>query len=645
MRKIIIFVLVALLLFGSCSCGGKEDIKTNDPVQIDRNSEYRSIIKNGESEYCIVIAKNCALPTTYAARELNLFLKESTDVELPVVTDEEYLENDNPDYKVFSLGKNKVLSNASLNFDYSEIAEEGFFVKTSGNGIYIDSNTDTGLFYGIYEFLDKYLNALFFLDESFYIDKTSELKVYDTNIVESPAFKYREYGTKTDTFLQTLRMRYHRGTTYSEQLGKNLSSKDFYDISEGHTFYKMVPYTQYKDEHPEWFLLDGSNWDLTNGMDDEGNIPADKDTIFHKALEVLKQIIIDNPEKVYFMVGQPDNARTNPSQRAKLLKDKFGGESGLLMVFINNLAEEIEKWINETDPGREVYIVSFAYQGTRYSPSVKDNSTGEFLPAHKKVKARDNVVIRLCFECCNYHSLADENCVINKKYYEQLKGWQSIASHLFVWTYSINFRDYLVYAPFVRTMKDNFIMYRDCGTLHMYNNAIYESNLYTTCLQSFLFSKLMWNPEQDVNQLISKHNKAWFGDVADDYVNEYLYLMDSHIAYLDATYDDGYQTDLYEGADYLSTKNWPLAVLNKAINILETAMKKVKESDSLTKDEKDLYIKRLYQTIITPREMIYRNLNAYIQSSVERESFTKVYNETIKKAGIKMIAPGNEIVD
>ena len=644
MKKLLsILLLISLLIGVFTGCGPEQIDDEGDGIKY--NSEKKYIVQNNATDYAIVVAKDATEPIEYAASELAFFVKESTGVELPIITDEEVTTNVE-ECKIISIGKNKMLSRAPIDVDYDAISIEGFFTKTYANSVYIDSNSETGVFYGVYDLLEKYLGAVFFVDSTYYIDKVDEFFVYDMDIEESPAYEYREYCTKIDTPLSIIRQRYHRGSGYLDKLGKNVTVTDFWNINEAHTFYHIVSYAEYGASNPEYFLPDATNWDLTNGLTDDGDVDYDyedrvgKKSLFDMALENLKEIILANPNVKYFMVGQPDNARGNNTTRGKLFKEKFGGgESGILMVFINNLSKEIEKWLNEMKSEREVYIVTFAYQGTADAPATLDEK-GNFVPTSDKVKAHKNVCIRLALECCNYHAIMDETCQINTRFQNAVNGWSAICDKFFVYTYSCNFRDYLVYFPHVRTMRDNFIMYDEMGVKHMYNNVIFEENIYKVRLQAFMYSKLMWKPDQDVNSLFVKFNKAWFGDVGDDYVNSYVNFMESHLAYLDNTYPGGFKTDLYEKFDYCATTNWPYESLIYAIDTIQSGIDAVNANSDYSDEEKARYVKRLYEVIVTPMEMIKRNLSSYISGAAERDAFMVRYKECIQKAGVTLIANG-----
>lgn len=68
-------------------------------------------------------------------------------------------------------------------------ADQGYTIKTIGKSIYITGNTDQGVLFGIYEFLEQY-GAYFQITGEIIPDK-SDFKVKQLDIRKSPVFKYR----------------------------------------------------------------------------------------------------------------------------------------------------------------------------------------------------------------------------------------------------------------------------------------------------------------------------------------------------------------------------------------------------------------------------------------------------------------------
>ena len=158
------------------------------------------------------------------------------------------------------------------------------------------------------------------------------------------------------------------------------------------------------------------------------------------------------------------------------------------------------------------FIGTFAYQYTRHAP------TG--------IVPRENVVIRLCsIECCLLHGY--DECDQNREFLRDLEAWGSIAPHLYIWDYVTDFALYCLPVANWRTMQSHIQDFRDNHAIGILEEGDYQT---PTCelreLRSYLLSKLMWNPDADVEAIIRDFTDGYYG-AAGRYVRDYLALEDS----------------------------------------------------------------------------------------------------------------------
>ncbi len=162
MKKIFIFALCAITVFGSAffaGCGGKKtDDKSdeqiekigNEPVSFGDTNEY--LVKDGESSYKIVISADAGKVEKYAAEELKHFIEKSTAVSLPIASDNEVAYNN--DGKYISVGETKLLAaQKDIKIVYEELGENGVTVNTKGNCVYLSGATENGTLFAVYRFL------------------------------------------------------------------------------------------------------------------------------------------------------------------------------------------------------------------------------------------------------------------------------------------------------------------------------------------------------------------------------------------------------------------------------------------------------------------------------------------------------------
>jgi hypothetical protein len=161
---------------------------------------------------------------------------------------------------------------------------------------------------------------------------------------------------------------------------------------------------------------------------------------------------------------------------------KKHGLAGTYMQFVNHVAEKIEPQFPD------VLIDTMAYHGTRVLPP--------------GVKMRKNVVIRYSTMdlTCYYHALDD--CVMNSKVkmLESMHEWVGAARRVWVWYYALPRSELMPYAN-LNSLSRNFKLMRDAGVKGFFIQARMARGARHGGLgelQSYLFAKLLWDPDYDV---------------------------------------------------------------------------------------------------------------------------------------------------
>ena len=128
-----------------------------------------------------------------------------------------------------------------------------------------------------------------------------------------------------------------------------------------------------------------------------------------------------------FSLSQNDNQAFCECPNCKAIEERYGGHSGLIIWFVNQVADEAQLLFPQK------YIGTFAYQYTRKPPV--------------GICPKDNVVVRLCsIECCFAHPITAE-CPQNKAFVDDMKAWSKIAPHLFIWDYIVDYAQYMAPWP------------------------------------------------------------------------------------------------------------------------------------------------------------------------------------------------------
>ncbi|MEA3479996.1 MAG: DUF4838 domain-containing protein, partial [Bacteroidota bacterium] len=270
-----------------------------------------------------------------------------------------------------------------------------------------------------------------------------------------------------------------------------------------HTFYKFMPPEEFYDEHPEYYsLIDGKR------IHERAQLCLSNPDVLDIVTERLKQSMRENPSNLIYSVSQND--WRNPCQCAKCqaIVDNEGSQSGVMVWFVNQVADRIE----EEFPHK--YVGTLAYQYTRKAP--------------EKVKPKENVVIRLCsIECCFAHDFI--SCPENQEFLTDLQEWASISPHLYIWDYVVNFSHYIMPYPNFHVLQSNIQTFRDNHSIGIMEQAAYQSRGGEFAeLRAYVLSKLLWDAECQVDEVISDFMYGYYGR-SGQYVKEYLDLLHAQI--------------------------------------------------------------------------------------------------------------------
>ncbi|MBQ7642424.1 MAG: DUF4838 domain-containing protein, partial [Clostridia bacterium] len=678
----------------------------DEPVIVDENGYF---VKNGNSDYIIVVPDEANDTETYTAAELRRYISVSTGANLPVTTDagRTYNEND----KVISIGKTVYQKNADLrDIDYNELKTGGYFIKSFGNLYLLDSGVREGVLYSGYEFLRTFFGIEFLTNDDTYIPESTEVKSYKIDYKTVPAFPIRDY--------YSYHVWYH-SAAYGAKLNMNSTSFKasasvngensyayygyYYEYNdqigfvqrEGHTIAALLAadayvngYTNspaekvteggahpnlpvgYLYQHPEWYAMDLTNGRAatggvgrgrlqeeicySNGLDSDWRYVKQSDntafkdlSVTTKMIQIIKRMILNEPsqEAVYLMLGHSDGADVPMKctcDRCKQAYAKFGGFGGFTIVWGNEVIKQIKPWMRENNIDRELKIVMFAYDKS-LEPPVTWDSAGNPHPVNDRVVPDEDIIIKMAYRNCVYHSLWDEECEQNEILRKYFKGWTSIASGFAIWDYSCVFDDYLWYLPNFGTIKDNYIYYTQINVQHLLSQGMPgEYNCYEHSLHMWVSCKLMWNPYQDVNALIKKFNSLYFGKYA-EYVDAYRDIIENHFAILDANDENGFHASTGSSLDFKSASKYPLAMLSRMSDIIQEAIDLVKVDSELTDDQKEMYEKKLRSVKITPQYMMLK-LNLIMDDTIKKSVATDFF-DSISALRLTYMREGNLVAN
>lgn len=142
----------------------------------------------------------------------------------------------------------------------------------------------------------------------------------------------------------------------------------------------------------------------------------------------------------------------------------------------------------------------------------------------------DNLGIMMC----TYHEYYEYplSHAENVNYQNTMEAWAAIAKKMCVWHYGVNFDDELIVYNNFNTMKPDYEYIASLGVNAFFEQASNRTNTATFSeLKIYLQSKLIWEPNVDINALTNAFMENYYKD-AGMLMGEYLDELRAQYAYM-----------------------------------------------------------------------------------------------------------------
>lgn len=586
-----------------------------------------SFIKNGKSDFRIVLPVNSTPSESYAAEELNGFIEKSTGIKLPVIKDTQAASDNLAPF--FSIGRTCFLKNIVGEKDCRDL-HDGFILKSVNGNIFVCAESDRGFLYGVYEFIERFLGVRFFTADYTFVPKKKNVRVKELNLKSVPSFKLRTFLTYPmypfgkDEIFATRTRTLHNWFEFGEKFGGKVN---VYSRKCGtHNARYFVPAEKYgtrestgytgeftadHQPHPEFYHSTAGfepNWeranrgptiDWANGITSDGKLDDSMEISVAKiVIEEMKKDILANPQADFFLIDQEDFVEPVTD---KALIEKYKA-SGVVIRFCNVVATELQKWADSELNGRRINLVTFAYQQTMHAPVIK-NAEGKYEPIDKTVIPVDNLYIRLAYMSFNYYPYGDYRQP--KEVLEMTDSWRAVCKHFWFWGYDSVFNDYYVYNPTFKQAEGTVRLMKEMGVEYIIMQSSYNApNDWQADLKSYFWTKLFWNSDIKIKRLIKEYVSGYYGEVA-LYVKKMMKLLNNRYDKVVKALEVGH--DEYNCYHEIGvSKNIDSSLLEKAINVIRKGEERIEKSKNLSANEKEILKVRLSRVKITPLWMKYK---------------------------------------
>jgi len=480
--KTISIITITVALFCFLRCENKLDI---------------TLVNNGHCDYQIVISPSANEIEQRAAAEFQKYIGEISATILPIVTDS----SKEAEFEVL-IGRSNRIQKLLPGFNFSSLEDDGFIVKTKEKKLIILGGKRKGTLYGVYSFLEHYLGCRKYSAKVSYIPTLKSITIHNSDDTQVPFIKHRE-AHFPDPFVQEYADWHKLHSRFDRQ-----EAWGFWV----HTFGRLVPSGEYFETHPEYFTLLGGKR-IPNGQ-----LCLTNPGVYPILVEALKKFMEEKPGAHYWSVSQNDNYNECQCENCLKLKEKYRASSGRILDFVNRVAREFP----------EKTISTLAYQYSRSAP--------------QGIKPDKNVNIMLCsIECNRSEPLATDPR--SESFRKDIIDWGKLTDNILMWDYVVQFRNLVSPFPNLRVLQPNIKFFVDNNVRMMFQQGC-GGNIGEFCeLRAYLITKLLWNPDADVNAIMDDFLNGYYG-AAGKFIRKYIDIMHDALEQSgDSLYIYGYPYD------------------------------------------------------------------------------------------------------
>ncbi len=511
-----------------------------------------SFVTNGKTDYVVVVPQGYSADIKMAKDEFVYFLREATGANVSWTTDEGLSYDANKKY--ISLGYTSLYETVAAEDESKQVSYEkvknGFQIFTKGKSMFLVGGNDCGTLYSVYEFMKQLFNLEIYATRCIVIDEgVKNVPLYNFDIIDIPDIEFR---TKNHGFM------WEEGT-YDEKMIKyrmrmNYTSNDInlpvystYDYENpgtarvgAHTATAFIPVSN-KEAHPKWFSdALQSSADLTK-VQLCYTARGDAEEYALMIQEFYKKIIMSltlNPPSKYpyrnaINIGNEDNSNHCSCDSCMAVIEKYGARSALMILLWNDIIPLVEEWMNQPENAeykRDMRYAFIAYEGMEPAPASYDEKLGKYVPnnglvIHEKIKPTFCPINFVEYKKSFYHE-------INKQGKINHDAWNDLTDMVDLYTYDHFPRQYMfMYDTFDYYTNDYYRYAANMNARSLYIESQMNQDGTSTAfhgLRAYLQSKLMWNVDLDMEQLIDDYFDNVFLDAADT-IREIFYSTRAYI--------------------------------------------------------------------------------------------------------------------
>lgn len=506
------------------------------------------LIRGGQPQAVIVLARNASSAEVFAAEELQTILRKISGAAIRVQQERHGLKGN-----LISIGRTSLADRNGITVETQMQVPDPFRIISKDNILYLIGQGDRGTIYSVYHFAEYYLGCRWYGSQEWmheYPQKKS-LAVEAIDDVQIPAFKYRIIGSLCDLEVEHRRPVPHSLWALRTKMNLTETPPDESDLSGTfadtdavkyggvvrgiriHGFADLLPADKFFRDHPEYFDLQKEKR-IPSGdqRPDRGQFCTSNPEVQKIAIKSAKKAYQKAKDLAFFSLTPNDNWNFCQCAHCTALDwDEYflGGEyvtrtirpgslypivSDRLYQFLNKVAEAIYSDTPDNESGADIFTL--AYNLYVYAP--------------KNRKPHPRIVPAICHmrPSCYAHPVTSPFCPENKQFADLLRDWAASTPNLGYYAYFFKTAwKQVLYPVHYNIARDlqflhelGFRLVRTQGTTNMWGHS---------GLNYYVFTKYCWDAEQDYETLRKDYMEGYYREAAEP-MDRYFRILETSLA-------------------------------------------------------------------------------------------------------------------
>ena len=442
---------------------------------------------NGRNLYAITIPDDAIPAEETAAQELQTHLKQMTDADFRILKASEY--NGGPRLAV---GFQKGLPEAFSSDHYPNLGPEELVIDSNGDTILLAGGRPRGALYATYEFLES-LGVRWYTPTETIIPHKPALKVEIT-----PQRYTSPFRSRTNVPGNGATAEWSARNRMNSLLEWNHPGEKFGGgVKQGpdmHTLWRLMSPEIFK-AHPEWAAMVDGERIIKHANNHWGvclSNPELQNFIVARTMDWLRK----HPNTTDVWFGQNDGSPYCTCRNCKDFYDAHGGvPSSIICFVINKLSDAVAAEFPH------VRVKTLAYSWSRTPP--------------QNIKLRDNITIMLCATFGWFSELGEDAATTD--FIDDVAAWKKVCGDFEAYLYGHPTDDFWFPAACLYNQARNIQRIKDLG-IKSVHQEIFSSNYggEFVHLRAWLYTRMMWRPDSDIEALIQDFCHGYYGNAADD---------------------------------------------------------------------------------------------------------------------------------